>query len=86
MLALTSDEIVEITCRVKKSAQCDALASMGIPFKIRPDGTPVVLRAVMEAAFGHATKNERPASPRLRLPEARSLLAGKKRQMDSARR
>lgn len=67
MIALTADEIAQITARVRKKAQCEVLRQLGIPYKIRPDGTPVVLRAVMEASFGHATTKKGPTSPRLRL-------------------
>lgn len=68
MLTLTHDEIVQLTARVRKSAQCDTLRQLGIPYKIRPDGSPVVLRAAMEVALGHAPKKNGSSSPRLRLP------------------
>lgn len=71
MLTLTPDEIVELTARVRKSAQRQTLMQLGIPFQIRPDGSPVVLRVAMEAALGYAPKNQKPQSPRLRLPETR---------------
>ncbi|WP_428980564.1 DUF4224 domain-containing protein [Achromobacter mucicolens] len=65
--------LIEPTGESRKNGQVDALKFLGIPFKIRSDQTPVVLRAAMEAALGHATKNQGPSSPSLRLPEARGL-------------
>lgn len=44
MIALTPDELFEITRKRRYSAQCRALAEMGIPFKHRPDGSPFVRR------------------------------------------
>ncbi len=43
-LFLTRDELVELTGKKRKSAQIRALAEMGIPYRVRPDGTPAVLR------------------------------------------
>ncbi|GAB1835935.1 DUF4224 domain-containing protein [Achromobacter xylosoxidans] len=74
MLTLSQKELLEVTGKARKAGQIAALKHLGIPFKIRPDGSPVVLRAAMEAALGHATKNQGPASPSLRLPEARGVL------------
>lgn len=67
MLTLTTDEIVQLTARVRKTSQCDTLRQLGIPYKIRPDGTPVVLRVAMEMALGYASKAKGSASPKLRL-------------------
>lgn len=75
MITLTPEEITELTHRSRKGAQCDALKQLGIPFKIRPDGTPVVLRAAMEAALGYANKNQGPTPPTVRIPQARRLVA-----------
>lgn len=74
MLTLSRDELIELTGRTQKGKQVEALKSLGIPFKIRPDGTPVVLRTVMEVSLGHATANQGPSSPRMRVPEARRVL------------
>ena len=49
---LTRDEIVALTGRTRRDAQVQALRSMGIEHKIRPDGTPAVLRAHVEAVLG----------------------------------
>lgn len=74
MITLTHEELIELTGKARKSAQIEALRFLSIPFKIRPDGTPVVLRAAMEAALGHATKNQGPTPPRVRIPETRRVL------------
>ena len=44
MIALTPDELFEITGKRRKSSQCRALAEMGIPYRTRPDGSPFVRR------------------------------------------
>ena len=67
MLTLSRDEIEQLTDRVRKTAQCEVLRELGIPFKTRPDGSPVVLRAAMEVTLGYAPKKTGSASPKLRL-------------------
>ena len=62
---LSNQELVELTGKVRPSAQVKVLNFMGIPYKLRPDGTPAVVRYQFE------TKKEEPASPRLRLSFAR---------------
>ncbi|OZI57621.1 DUF4224 domain-containing protein [Bordetella genomosp. 4] len=79
MLILSPEDLVEITGKSRKSSQVEILRQLGIPFKIRPDGTPLVLRAAMEVALGYATKNEKSRTPALRIPEARRLLSGQAR-------
>ena len=79
MLILSPDEVAEVTKKMRSRPQCAVLRQMGIPFVIRPDGTPVVLRAAMEAALGYATKERGSASPKLRLSQARSVLSGQGR-------
>ncbi|WP_157659079.1 DUF4224 domain-containing protein [Thauera butanivorans] len=79
-MILTHDQIVEITQRVRASAQRRMLDHLNIPYRQRPDGTPVVFEADI-----HAPAKERPTPPRLRLPEARGLLAGQGRQVASPR-
>ncbi|GAB1827368.1 DUF4224 domain-containing protein [Achromobacter xylosoxidans] len=74
MLTLTNEELIELTGKARKAGQIEALRFLTIPFKIRPDGTPVVLRAAMEAALGHAPKNQGSTPPRVRVPEARRIL------------
>lgn len=48
-MLLTPNEVHELTGKARKSDQRVALTHMGIPYKIRPDGTPAVLRTAMEA-------------------------------------
>lgn len=86
MITLTHDEVAALTGKVKKSAQCLELAKLGIPYKSRSDGTPVVLRVSLEVAFGHAPTNQGSSSPRLRLPEARSVLVREGRAVAAPRR
>ncbi len=49
---LTPPEIVELTARRRRRAQVEVLRHLGIEHRVRPDGTPVVLRAHVEAALG----------------------------------
>lgn len=44
---LTTDEIQQLTERVRHSAQCRALRSMGIPFRPNAIGRPLVERAAV---------------------------------------
>lgn len=50
---LRPDEIFQITDKVRWSAQCRALARMGVPFKPNAVGRPLVERA---AYFGTGSK------------------------------
>ena len=49
---LSQEEIKELTNRVHRKAQRAALNSLGITSKIRPDGSLVVARAVVENELG----------------------------------
>lgn len=40
---LTSDELVELTGKHRKTAQCRSLFRLGIPYKLRDDGYPVAV-------------------------------------------
>ncbi len=42
MIALTPDQLYQLTHRRRASAQVQALAKMGVPYWVRPDGTPFV--------------------------------------------
>lgn len=44
MICLSKIEIAELTGRVRYSAQARALKTMGIDFKIRPDGSIMIYR------------------------------------------
>lgn len=63
-LALTPDELVEVTGRTRHKAQAEALTAMGIPYRLRPDGSPLVLRVHVI----HETTEKKQASPELHLP------------------
>ena len=46
--AILSDaELVELTKRKRKRAQCKTLDALGVPYRRRPDGSPVVFRSSM---------------------------------------
>jgi len=44
---LTPEEVTELTARSRWSAQCRALAAMGVPFRPNAVGRPLVERAVV---------------------------------------
>ena len=44
---LTPDEVVELTARKRWSAQCKALAGMGVPFRPNAVGRPLVERSAV---------------------------------------
>ncbi|HBP27892.1 MAG TPA: hypothetical protein DD666_00570 [Advenella kashmirensis] len=67
MILLTDEEVIELTDRKKRESQRKVLNELSIPFRIRPDGSLVILRAAMEVALGHEEKNKRSASPKMRL-------------------
>ncbi len=47
-MVLTNAEIIEITGKSRYRAQAMALARMGVPYLIRPDGRPIVSRIAFE--------------------------------------
>lgn len=61
-MILSPDEIVELTGKKAKPAQVQALRFMGLEYKLRPDGSPVVLKSHVEKAFGglQESKKEKP--------------------------
>lgn len=63
---LTPDEIAALTGKVRPSAQVRALRAMGIEHRIRPDGSPAVLRAALDPAQ---------RAPREALPDWSALTA-----------
>ncbi|WP_432654219.1 DUF4224 domain-containing protein [Thauera aromatica] len=69
-MILSKEELELLTDKRIASAQKRVLKAIGIPFRERPDGSIVVFKEDC-----HATKKDRPPSPKLRLPEARSVLA-----------
>lgn len=77
---LTEAQLVFLTKRKRSGAQCRALDALGIPYRKRPDGSPVVFTSslveqraerapVMHLHDGgrDATKKERPRTAALRL-------------------
>ncbi len=48
-LVLTPEELVELTGKARPTAQARVLAALGIPFTPRPDGTLVVVKAIVTA-------------------------------------
>jgi len=57
-LVLTPDDIRDITGYRIASKQIYALALMDIPFKVRPDGTPFVVRSSVEVSAHNYTYAE----------------------------
>ena len=56
-MILAADELEEITGRQRFTAQAKALARIGISYKLRPDGFPIVSRAHFEQVMGAASEN-----------------------------
>jgi len=71
---LTDSELCDLTHKAKPSAQARALDGMRIPYTKRPDGTLVVLRRNLDA-----TTEKGSASPTLRIPAPRLVLASTRR-------
>jgi hypothetical protein len=61
-VCLTPEEVVQLTGRLRRSAQRRALHFMAIDHKERPDGSIMVLRSVLDATLGigHSTKRREP--------------------------
>lgn len=53
---LSSDEIREMTGRVRHKSQALVLAALGIEHKVRPDGRMLVLRAHVVQSLGGTVK------------------------------
>lgn len=56
VICLFADEIEAITGKVRHSAQRRALDVLGVPYRVRPDGSPLVLRADIERQPAEQTK------------------------------
>lgn len=61
VLTLSPDEIVEITGKRRHAAQLKVLRALEIPFRVRPDGSLLVLRVHVI----HETENKEPSPPEL---------------------
>lgn len=61
---LTNEEVKELTSKSQRASQTKVLNALGITYKIRPDGSLIVLRAHVERLLGgreSQTKEEREA-------------------------
>ena len=56
---LSGSELQELTGKQRRKAQARTLSLLGIEFKIRADGFPVVLRAHVERVLGGPEKPSR---------------------------
>jgi len=52
-LNLSKEEIKEVTNKTHRKNQIIVLIGMGIPFKVRPDGSILICRAAYQAAMGY---------------------------------
>lgn len=64
-LVLSHEELRVVTGRKRHTAQARALAEMGISFRVRPDGFPLVSRAHFHQALGTemSTRKQRTTEP-----------------------
>lgn len=56
---LDEDEVKQLTKRIQHQAQAKMLRSLGLTFKIRSDGSLLVLRAHVEKELGGASDGKR---------------------------
>lgn len=64
MLTLTPEELAEVTGKQRRPSQAKVLQAMAIPYRVRPDGSLLVLRS--NVSNDAATQIE-PPSPALHL-------------------
>ena len=77
-ICLSGAELASLTGKKRARAQVAELERLGVPFLVRRDGTPAVLRVAVDVAFkvqanGTPTQNKQ-SSPGLCIPERRRLL------------
>lgn len=65
-LLCTTDDIAAITGRVRPAAQRRALDRVRIPYRVRPDGKPIVARATIERGGGDVATVVEPDWGRIR--------------------
>ena len=65
MMFLSQAEVEELTKRIQRDAQARELEAMGIPYKRRRDGSPVVMRACVESVFGVSGAKIKQSEPQL---------------------
>lgn len=56
---LTKEELIELTHKHRRAAQCAVLNAMGIRHKVRPDGSVLVLRTYVEKELGDGQPAEK---------------------------
>jgi len=61
-ICLTKQELKDVTQKVQSAAQSRVLAEMEIPYTLRPDGSPLVLRHALEKTAGIG-KTKKPPQP-----------------------
>ena len=49
---LNRDELKDLTGFSRRHHQCQQLVALGIPFKVRWDGSPIVLKKTVEQTLG----------------------------------
>lgn len=74
-MILTPEEIATLTGRQRPRAQRGVLEVLGVPYKVRPDGSLVVARIAVDIALGVASAAPAQHRPRLHLPEVRRATA-----------
>jgi hypothetical protein len=62
---LSREELADLTGKTRRDAQLRVLRSMGLAFRLRPDGSPIVLRAYVEAMLGGSAAKITPQEPQL---------------------
>lgn len=63
LLNLTPEQLESYTGKSRPKAQARVLCAVGVPFRVRPDGSLIVLRVHVD----YETTPKEPASPALRL-------------------
>lgn len=66
MLVLSAAEIADLTARVKAKAQARQLEHLGIPYRLRSDGSLVVLRIHATTVEPTHDETTQARTPRLR--------------------
>lgn len=74
-MILSPDDIATLTGRQRPRAQRGVLEALGVPYKVRPDGSLVVARAAVDIVLGVNAAAHTEHRPRLRLPEPRHATA-----------
>jgi hypothetical protein len=62
-MILSKDEIAQLTSRTRRDAQVLQLNYLGVTYRVRTDGSIVVLRAHVERLFGVTPSTEAPRQP-----------------------